>query len=209
MFSLQQLFSKADRFQSLLEASAADALESARILLRMLKAPVQPKDLEDLVLVRRRQKKTVEEIGQELVNTFVTGLEREDIEAISRSLYKITKAVEKFAERYALVASNLKNVDFSQQAELMDRSMEVVVEMIAQLRNPQHLQEVKQRNDRLQYLEGEADKLMVSLLNELYQGRFEPLQALIVKDLYELIEKVIDRCRDTGNAVVQVVLKNS
>ena len=99
MFSLQQLFSKADRFQSLLEASAADALESARILLRMLKAPVQPKDLEDLVLVRRRQKKTVEEIGQELVNTFVTGLEREDIEAISRSLYKITKAVEKFAER--------------------------------------------------------------------------------------------------------------
>lgn len=209
MFSLQQLFSKADRFQSLLEASAADALESARILLRMLKAPVQPKDLEDLVLVRRRQKKTVEEIGQELVNTFVTGLEREDIEAISRSLYKITKAVEKFAERYALVASNLKNVDFSKQAELMDRSMEVVVEMIAQLRNPQHLQEVKQRNDRLQYLEGEADKLMVSLLNELYQGRFEPLQALIVKDLYELIEKVIDRCRDTGNAVVQVVLKNS
>lgn len=209
MFSLQQLFSKADRFQSLLEASAADALESARILLRMLKAPVQPKDLEDLVLVRRRQKKTVEEIGQELVNTFVTGLEREDIEAISRSLYKITKAVEKFAERYALVASNLKNVDFAKQAELMDRSMEVVVEMIAQLRNPQHLQEVKQRNDRLQYLEGEADKLMVSLLNELYQGRFEPLQALIVKDLYELIEKVIDRCRDTGNAVVQVVLKNS
>jgi uncharacterized protein Yka (UPF0111/DUF47 family) len=209
MFSLQQLFSKADRFQSLLETSAADALESVRILMRILKSPVQPGDLEAVVLVRRRQKKTIEEIGQELINTFVTGLEREDIEAISHSLYKITKAVEKFAERYALAASTLGDVSFGKQAEMMERSMEVVVGMVAQLRNPHQLQEVKQQNDRLQYLEGEADKLMVTLLGDLYRGRFAPLQALIVKDLYELIEKVIDRCRDTGNAVVQVVLKNS
>ena len=30
-----------------------------------------------------------------------------------------------------------------------------------------------------------------------------------MKDLYELLEKVIDRCRDTGNIVTHIVLKNS
>ena len=31
----------------------------------------------------------------------------------------------------------------------------------------------------------------------------------VVRDLHELIEKVIDRCRDVGNIVFQIVLKHS
>ena len=29
------------------------------------------------------------------------------------------------------------------------------------------------------------------------------------RDLYELIEKVVDRCRDVGNVVMDIVLKSS
>jgi uncharacterized protein Yka (UPF0111/DUF47 family) len=71
------------------------------------------------------------------------------------------------------------------------------------------MEKIKELNDRLQYIEGEADKLMLVLLRDLYSGRHEPLKVIILKDLYELMEKVIDRCRDAGNVVVQVVLKNS
>jgi uncharacterized protein Yka (UPF0111/DUF47 family) len=31
----------------------------------------------------------------------------------------------------------------------------------------------------------------------------------VLKDLYELLEKVIDRCRDVGKAVTHIMLKNS
>jgi uncharacterized protein Yka (UPF0111/DUF47 family) len=64
-------------------------------------------------------------------------------------------------------------------------------------------------NDKLQYIEGEADKLMLTLLKELYSGKFDALSAMVIRDLYELIEKVIDRCRDAGNVVMHIVLKNS
>jgi uncharacterized protein Yka (UPF0111/DUF47 family) len=30
---------------------------------------------------------------------------------------------------------------------------------------------------------------------------------MALKDLYELLEKVIDRCRDAGNVVTHIVLK--
>ena len=30
-----------------------------------------------------------------------------------------------------------------------------------------------------------------------------------VRDVYELMEKVVDRCHDTGNVVMHIVLKNS
>ena len=32
---------------------------------------------------------------------------------------------------------------------------------------------------------------------------------MMVRDLYDLLEKVIDRCRDAGNAISHIVLKNS
>jgi uncharacterized protein len=209
MFSLQQFFGKKDKFHQLLEAAAQEARESVHVLLGMLKSPRQVTSLDDLVLARRKEKKIAEQIGEELVRTFVTGLEREDIEALSHSLYKIPKTVEKFAERFVIAASHLDGVEFSRQAEMLEKATDVVCAMVQQLRQLDQLEKMKELNDRLQYVEGEADKLMVQLLRDLYSGRFTPVQVIAIKDLYELMEKVIDRCRDTGNVVLQIVLKSS
>jgi uncharacterized protein Yka (UPF0111/DUF47 family) len=80
--------------------------------------------------------------------------------------------------------------------------------MVRQLRHPQ-LGVVQAANDRLRYYEGEADKLMLSFLQELYGGQYQALQMIVLRDLLELLEKVIDRCRDAGNVIVHIVLKNS
>jgi uncharacterized protein Yka (UPF0111/DUF47 family) len=50
---------------------------------------------------------------------------------------------------------------------------------------------------------------MSTLYKDLFSGRHEPLKVIALKDLYELLEKVIDRCRDAGNVIAHVVLKNS
>jgi uncharacterized protein Yka (UPF0111/DUF47 family) len=42
----------------------------------------------------------------------------------------------------------------------------------------------------------------------LYSGK-DVAQVLALKDLYELLEKLIDRCRDCGNIIAHVALKNS
>ncbi len=64
-------------------------------------------------------------------------------------------------------------------------------------------------NDRLQNLEGEADKLVLRMLQALYQGEHEPREIFVFKDVFELLEKAIDRCRDAGNTVFYIVLKNA
>ena len=50
---------------------------------------------------------------------------------------------------------------------------------------------------------------MLRLLADLYSGQHPPLTVVTVKDLYELLEKVLDRCSDVGNVVANVVLKHS
>jgi uncharacterized protein len=209
MFSLQALFGDGDRFFKLLEAAAEEAHESVAVMVRLLRSPTEVKAVDDLVLMRRKQKRITEQIGTELVKTFITGLEREDIEALSNALYKIPKSVEKIIERFNLATPLLHEADFTRQAELMEKATGVVMAMVRQLRDLKNLEKMKAHNDRLQYLEGEADKLMLTSLGGLYSGRHEALKVIVMKDLYELMEKVVDRCRDAGNVVVQVVLKNS
>ncbi|HEV2695155.1 MAG TPA: pit accessory protein [Verrucomicrobiae bacterium] len=209
MFSLQKLFGKGDRFQGLLEAAAQESHESVRLVIELMKSPRNTQNLDDLILARRKEKKISEQISNELVKTFITGLDREDIEALARGLFRIPKAAEKLAERLVMAGPHLNGIDFTKQADMMNKATEAVHEMIKQLRNMEDMEKMKTFNDRLQLVEVEADKYMNELLRDLYGGKYDAIRAIVIRDVYELMEKIVDRCHDTGNIVMQIVLKNS
>ncbi|HSE13037.1 MAG TPA: pit accessory protein [Rudaea sp.] len=209
MFSLQTIFGKGDKFYGLLEASADAARQSTRALIAMLNQKSSSPSLDEFRVARRREKEIMAQISQELVNTFVTALEREDIESLSAALYKIPKTVEKFAERYALFAEKLMDIDYASRAALLEKAVGVIVDMVGQLRRGMRIEEMKALNDRMQAIESEADRLILSLYHDLFTNEREASRLILRKDLFELLEKAIDRCRDAGNVIYAIVLKNS
>jgi uncharacterized protein len=209
MFSLQRLLGKGDKFFDLLDASADEARSSVELLVQMIASNDPAKQLDEFVLTRRKEKRIAVQITEELVATFVTPLEREDIESLSSALYKIPKTAEKFAERLVIGKHHLTGCDFTKQTQLLEQATDAIVTMVKLLRGGADLEKIKELNDRLHYFEGEADKLMLDLLRELYSGKPDPVRAIIQRDLYEILEKVIDRCRDVGNVVFHITLKNS
>jgi uncharacterized protein Yka (UPF0111/DUF47 family) len=208
MISLQKYFSHDAKFYDLLEASANETRALTDLLVQLLKEK-RPRSLDDFALERDKDKRITEQISEELVNTFITGIEREDIETLSYSMYRICKVIEKFAERYNLAPERLASIDFTRQVVLMQRATETLVRMVRLLRKMPPLDTVKAMNDQLQSIESEADEVMLDLLRKVYGGEYEPLQALMLRDLYDLLERAIDRCRDCGNAISHIVLKNS
>lgn len=209
MFSLQTIFGKGDKFYSLLEASADAARQSTRALIAMLSQKSSAPSLDEFRLARRREKEVMNQISQALVNTFVTALEREDIEALSGALYRIPKTVEKFAERYAMFSAQLMDIDYASRAVLLEKAAEIIVAMVSQLRRGMKLEEMKALNDRMQAIESEADRLLLDMYKETFTDPKEVGHVLLRKDLFELLEKAIDRCRDAGNVIYAIVLKNS
>lgn len=210
MISLQKLFGKTDVFYDLLEQSAKEAQNSVKALHELLKAPASATPtLDAFSASRRADKKITQQIDEALCKTFVTELEREDIEVLATALYKIPKTVEKIAERFLIARDRLVGVDFSRQIALMDAAADGVVTMIEELRSKLHLERLKTLNDELQRIEGDADKLVLECLKDLYSGSRDPITTIVLKDVYDLLEKVVDRCRDAGKVVSQIVLKNS
>jgi uncharacterized protein Yka (UPF0111/DUF47 family) len=211
MISLQKLFGTTDVFYDLLERSAKEAQNSVKALHELLQAPASSSTptLDAFSASRREDKKITQQIDEALCKTFVTELEREDIEALATALYKIPKTVEKIAERFLIARDRLTGVDFSRQIALMDAAADTVVTMIKELSSKLHLERVKTLNDELQRIEGDADKLVLECLKDLYSGGCDPITTIVLKDLYDLLEKVVDRCRDAGKVVSHIVLKNS
>ena len=213
MLWLKKLLGKDDKFFGLLEAGAEESKASVELFVNTLKkiaaGSAAGVSLDEFIQARRKEKRIRHTMVEELSRTFVTPLEREDIEALSFALYRIPKQVEKIVERLSIYPGRIPHAAFERQAELMLQAAEAVVFMVKQLRGGTNIERIREANDRLQYAEGEADKVMLSHLKELYQGPCEAKELVILQEIYELVEQGVDRCRNAGNIVVQIVLKHS
>jgi uncharacterized protein len=116
MFSIRKLLGQDEKFFDLLEASAQQADSSVHELVALL-AQVEhgasPQSLEVFVHSRREDKRITQELTEQLCKTFITPLEREDIQALATALYKIPKTVEKIGERILICPQDLHGRSFA------------------------------------------------------------------------------------------------
>ena len=208
MFSLQTIFGSGQQFYTLLDEAAQAAHDSAKALHTMMKATDRQPALDAFKLARLRERAASDKIGKALVDSFITPIEREDIEALGSALYKIPKQVERFADRFDLARHRLEHIDFAPRAAMLEQAAAVVVEMVREL--PElRLDRMKALSDRLRVIEMEADRLILELHRDIYSGTLDPGEMFLLKEFFEIMEKAIDRCREAGVVAYQIVLKNS
>jgi uncharacterized protein Yka (UPF0111/DUF47 family) len=209
MFSLQRFLGKDGKFFDLLEEASQQAMICAHSLRLILESPEDMLNISKLRQARQKNKALIEEISEIVVKTFVTVIEREDIEALANALYKIPKPIEKFAERFIMSRDLISTDLFNKQAILVEASAIDVCSMVKEFRKGVNIESIKSLNSKLQKAEAEADFLEMNLLNDLFHNNKDPIKIILIKDLYDLLEKSIDRCRDSGNVITHIFLKNS
>ncbi len=211
MISLKKLLGKEEKFFDLLEASAEEAQASTGLLAKVLanENTATASSIHDIIHTRRKDKRITQQITEELCKTFVTPFEREDIEALSIALYRIPKTVEKIVERLTICPARVPRESMQRQVVLLEEAVEAVVFMVQQLRKGIQVDRIQDAHNRLQFAEGEADKVMLSLVKELYNGPFDAKEVVILMELYDLVETAVDRARDAGQVVFQIMLKYS
>src|SRR5437016_14674136 len=137
MFSIRQFFGNDAKLYALLEAHAQQADSSVHHLVDLLgklEHHDSPQSLEEFVTSRREDKRITQELTEQLCKTFITPLEREDIQALAAALYKIPKTVEKIGERILICPEDLHGRSFAKQVEFLDQAAEAVLAMVKQLR---------------------------------------------------------------------------
>ncbi len=209
---LINFFGRDMRFFDLLESSAAEAREGASCLAKLLTAlgnnPTETL-LGDLAQSRRKHKRITAEISEALTKVFMTPLDREDIEALSGSLYRISKTIEKAGERLTICPPGAKLGGLMKEVSAIEHAVTVVQTLVGTLRKGANMDNIKDAYERVQALEGDADKILLEHLRELFRSETDARMIVFWKDLYDLFEKATDFCRDAGNDIFHIVLKNS
>ena len=211
MISFKKLMGREEKFYDLLEASAEEARVSTELLVKILgnDGTLGTTNIHDIIQTRRKDKRITQEITEELCKTFVTPLEREDIEALSLALYRIPKTVEKIVERLTICPARVPRESLQKQVVLLEQAVESVVAMVKELRNGTKVERIADHHAKLQFAEGEADKVMLALVKDLYNGPIEAKEVFILMELYDLVETAVDRARDAGQVVFMIMLKYS
>lgn len=209
MISMDELLREQRMFLELFERSAEHARDSVVALAEFARTPAARRNLDALEGSRLREKETAARITSELCTGVVASLDRDDVEALASSLYRIPKTVEKIAERILVAPHFLEGIDLIGPLSMLEQAGETLVLMVRDLRQVADIRLVRAHNDHLQTIEGDTDKLVVGLLGQLYNHETNAIRIIFLKEVFELIENVTDRFRDAGNIISRMVLKNS
>lgn len=213
MFKLPFLKPRDNKFCVLLEGLCGQARACAihlKTFVESADAVEQARAAEAITAARRQSRELTADITAELCRTFITPFDREDIQDIAADLYKIPKTIEKIKDRLSTHRISSVKGDFSRQIDVIVQEAEAMEEMVAALIKPGYDDKrIFAKARQLQELENKGDAILSELLVELFQNNADARDLILRKDIYDMLEKVVDRYRDAAGVALQIVLKHS
>lgn len=207
-----EFFPKSDRFCDYLTQLAAKAAACARHLQKYVKEtdPQKQKEAAEAILTARgRAKVLMAELTRDLSRSFVTPFDREDIQDFAMELYKIPKTIEKVQSRLELHGLKDERGDFTRQIDLIVQEAEAMEEMVQNLISGKNNRKIQDQVAFLYDLEHRGDAVLSELLGNLFKTYSDPRDLILRKDIYDMLEKVIDRYRNAAGITLQIVLKHN
>jgi len=155
-----------------------------------------------------------DEVTHELFNqihqTFVTPLDKEDIAAIGSGLDDIADYLDAASVRVVLYRIPASTPEALQLAELIVRTVEVLKGAVACLRDNREGEKMKQAFQDIHSLENESDAVYRGALGKLFnEPGIDPIMVLKWKEIYERLEMAVDKCEDVANVVEAIHIKYS
>lgn len=211
MSFLTKLLPCEDKFYVLMRALNMQAEKSALLLKEFIAADGPSRDDvgRRIAAAKAEAKALSEKITREVSLSFVTPFDREDIQEFCTHLYKIPKTIDKIRERLELHAIKSDGAGFGRQVELIVQEAVAMQDIVEALTRKGGEKAIVEKVNVLHDLETRGDEVLGELLKKLFQDTQDARALILKKDIYDMLEKVLDRYRDASAVALQIVLKHS
>ena len=211
MSFLSNLLPREDKFYVLMRALSEQAHISTLLLKEFIGASGAARDEagRKIAASKAEAKRLIEKVTRDVSLSFVTPFDREDIQEFSVHLYKIPKTIDKIRERFELHDISNEGGDFSRQVDLIVQEATEMQQIVEDLTKKGNEKAIIARVDVLHDLETRGDEALGELLKKLFHETKDARELILRKDIYDMLEKVLDRYRDASAVALQIVLKYS
>jgi PHS family inorganic phosphate transporter-like MFS transporter len=200
-----------ERFSPNLELLASSLETGAQELKTLLDNPGQDQaqHITRIKSVEHGADEIVHKIYVEINNKKMLATVREDIGALASSLDDVMDGIEGIADRVYMYHLDRGGPELTRFAEMVRECVKGVAEGIRSLDdlmegNTERLQKVIVD---VNSLENQADELLRELVEKIFAHPTDPLQVIKMKDLYERLEVITDRCEDVTDIYKDLIAR--
>ncbi len=194
-------------FYDMFAASADNIVTGSKLLMELLGAEpsARAEIAERMRAAEHAGDDATHAIFHQLNSSFITPFDREDIYSLASSLDDIMD----FMEAVDLVV--LYNIEelpkgVEQQIEVLARAAELTAEAMPNLRTMSNLTEYWIEVNRL---ENQADQIHRKLLAQLFNGKYDAIEVLKLKQVVDVLEEAADAFEHVANTVETIAVKES
>jgi len=199
---------KEDHFFRYLEKQAVSAHKGAKALAEF-KPGKRIEDVQAAVqLLEHEGDKVVHELEEALGKTFVTPIDREDIQKLSSELDDVLDLTNSAARACALFGVTEPTTPMTQLIEILVKctaEIEVVVPKLSKHEYPA----LMETSRSIRQLEKDADSIFRSALSRLFKDdKVDAKELLREKEVLENLEHAIDRCERVAATLAHLAVKH-
>jgi len=199
-------------FQDLFEKAAESAVKISEVFLEAMNYSDE-KRLEALAKtghIEHEADDIVHNIYVELSKNFITPFDREDIHALASAMDDVVDYIDEVGNKM----KNYEFVEFNEYvlkiAQLNNDSVKELRTAIYELRNMKNLEKVNEACLKVHGYESKVDLIYNQAMGELIRNNKDnPVKIIVMKDLYEELELISDKCQDVSNVIESIVIKYS
>jgi predicted phosphate transport protein (TIGR00153 family) len=164
---------------------------------------------EELREIESNADKVTHHIIELLHKTFITPLDREEIHQLITKMDDVIDFIEATSDRIFLF--NMKTIPKHghQLADICLKSAVAIESIVGKLENMKDSGHIIKTCVEINRLENEADQVLRNALATLFREENDAKEIIKLKEIYELLETVTDRCEDVANIIEGIVLEHS
>ena len=208
----QALLPKEGKFFGLFEAHAVTLCAGARSLRQVLDGgDGVPGFCADVARHENEADNVTRDVLLEVRRTFITPFDRSDIRDLITSMDDAIDQMHKTAKAIMLFDQRSFHPDMVKLGDVIVRTADLIAEAAPLLRslrgNSARLNAIAEEVTRL---EDESDRLYDAGISALYNGpaRSDPMVFIVGAEIYDHLEKVVDRFEDVANQISSVLIEH-
>lgn len=153
--------------------------------------------------------KLVHAIMRKLNSSFVTPLDREDIDRIGHVMDNVVDGIEAAAQCFTMY--NVKEIkeEAKTMSALIVRCTAELLQLMVELKRMKKSKTLQKYIIEINSIENEGDDIYRNALYRLFENGTGAAEIVKWKDMFELLESTIDACEDVANIVEGVVMKHA
>ena len=209
---MQWLLPKEEQFFGMLTEQAQNAIESAKELKNFVSGyqnfdRKERKSRASLIKnIEHKGDEITHKIIEKLNKAFITPIDKEDMYQIAVLLDDIIDLIYTVALRFVLLSIERIDNHITKLVDIIVNAVSEVQKSIVDLRK---LKDMKEHYVKIHELENGADDVYHEALSDLFHFYKNSIDIIKYKEVYELLERIMDKCKEVTHVIESVVVKHA